>query len=255
MFITVLVNFAVGLLIGWTGIAGFLLPVYFTSVMALPVPSALALSFFDFAVSGAIGANGYRKKGNLDLRTALMLGMGSLAGAVLGVRLNLAIPDHVAKQLLYAVVLASGISILFRKDVPPAQADRRACHFVLKSPATTFLLGGTTGTLCALSGAGGPVLTMPLLVLLGMDVHTAIGVSLLNSIFIALPAFAGYAEQADLESLIPLLLVCGLSHGAGVLLGSGTAHRIRQRPLKRAVAAFSILIASTMLLKHFLPAI
>lgn len=253
MFVTVLVNFIVGLLVGWSGIAGFLLPVYFTSVMGLPVPAALALSFFDFAISGLIGANNYRRKGNLDLRSSLVLGAGSLLGAMLGVRLNLAIPELTAKRLLYAVVLLSGISILARKDTPmDSRANGPRYSRALRSAAFVLALGGTTGALCALSGAGGPVLTMPLLILLGMGVHTAIGTSLLNSVFIALPAFVGYMGQSDPALLTPLLIVCGLSHGAGVFVGSRTAHRIRQRPLKTAIAVLSITIALVMILKHSL---
>lgn len=251
MFVTAFVNLLVGLLIGWSGIAGFLLPVYFTNVMGLPVPAALALSFFDFAVSGLIGSYSYRKKGNLDIKTALLLGVGSLCGAIVGVRLNRAIPEPATKQILYAVVLLSGVSILFRRDTP-SPLQKGPAQVALKRPTFVLGLGGTTGALCALSGAGGPVLTIPLLVALGMGVHTAVGVSLLNSVFIALPAFLGYIGQNSTGSLLPLLIVCGLTHGLGVFLGSRTAHRIRQGPLKAAVAILSTLIASIMLLRHIL---
>ena len=36
---------AVGLFIGWCGVAGFLLPILFTSVCGLPVTESLLLSF------------------------------------------------------------------------------------------------------------------------------------------------------------------------------------------------------------------
>lgn len=42
----------------------------------------------------------------------LRLSAGSMAGAVLGVKLNLIIPEEQVKILLYVVVLLSGISIL-----------------------------------------------------------------------------------------------------------------------------------------------
>ena len=45
----------------------------------------------------------------------LRLSAGSMAGAVLGVKLNLIIPEEQVKILLYVVVLLSGISILLRK--------------------------------------------------------------------------------------------------------------------------------------------
>ena len=42
----------------------------------------------------------------------------------------------------------------------------------------------------AASGAGGTVLVMPILTLLGIPAHMAVGISLFDSIFIALPAVA-----------------------------------------------------------------
>ena len=70
---------AVGLFIGWCGVAGFLLPILFTSVCGLPVTESLLLSFLCFAVSGAIGSRNYYRRGELPLRPALILSAGSLA--------------------------------------------------------------------------------------------------------------------------------------------------------------------------------
>ena len=36
--------------------------------------------------------------------------------------------------------------------------------------------GAVTGLICALSGAGGPILVMPLLVVFGVPVKTAVGI-------------------------------------------------------------------------------
>ena len=70
---------AVGLFIGWCGVAGFLLPILFTSACGLPVTESLLLSFLCFAVSGAIGSWNYHRRGELPLRPALVLSAGSLA--------------------------------------------------------------------------------------------------------------------------------------------------------------------------------
>ena len=88
---------------------------------------------------------------------------------------------------------------------------------------------------------------MPLLVVLGMRVHTAIGVALLDSVFIALPAVVGYLLRCDLPALLPLLLLSGAFHGLGVVVGSRSAHRIRQRPLRVSVALFSVALGGAML--------
>lgn len=256
LLLLALVNLAVGLLIGWSGIAGFLLPMFYAGYMNLPVPASLTLSFSAFAVSGIIGSIGYYKKGNLPIRATLPLAGGSLLGAVPGILLNAFIPAGAVKLLLYGVVLASGISILLRERRASGQSMPACENTGVSLPqqgrptqraSVMAALGFGTALVCALSGAGGPVLVMPLLVLLGVEVRSAIGVALFDSIFIALPSVVGYGLRADLASLLPLLAVACLAHAAGVFLGSQSCHIIRQRPLKIGVSLFSIAIALYMI--------
>ncbi len=82
--------------------------------------------------------------------------------------LNMLIPESGVKTLLYTVVFLSGISILLRKKIKrqlPVMNRQRTVHLQGNLPAVLGL-GTVTGAICALSGAGGPVLVMPLLVLL-----------------------------------------------------------------------------------------
>ena len=143
------------------------------------------------------------------------------------------------KMILYLVVLFSGISILLRKDKKESVQGKEEKRGIL-----FFLLGVVTGAVCAASGAGGPVLVMPLLTLIGFPAHTAVGISLFDSIFIALPSAAGYLYAAsgikEIYYLLPILLV---AHGIGVFVGSKNAVKINQKLLKQIVAVASIVIA------------
>lgn len=122
----ILSNFGVGGLVGLTGVAGFLLPIVYTGLLQMSVTQGLALSFAAFILSGALGSFNYKKAGNLDVSFGLRLSAGSMAGAVLGVKLNLIIPEEQVKILLYVVVLLSGISILLRKDGKAAETEKKA---------------------------------------------------------------------------------------------------------------------------------
>lgn len=243
-----LLNLAVGVCIGLTGIAGFLLPMFYTGFLGMPAAEALALSFSAFLISGILGSVTYYKEGNLEIRPAVVLSAGSLLGALAGVRVNLLIPEDVMQIILYVVVLVSGISILLRssgkegKQGNPAALSRGRLVFY-------FLLGIVTGAVCAASGAGGPVLVMPLLTLLGFPAHTAVGMSLFDSIFIAMPAAAGYLwHGAEEQEMFLLLIPVLIAHGIGVAVGSKNAKKIDQTALKRIVAVGSIAIALVKLL-------
>ena len=267
-------NLVVGALVGLCGVAGFLLPLVYTGPLGMEVTESLALSFAAFILSGALGSANSRKAGSLDVAFGIRLSIGSLAGAILGVGLNLIIPEAAVKTLLYLVVLLSGISILLRKEKtkatknPPrkgettqegqtahesqtiqegqatkeSQAAPKSSGISSNLPATLGL-GFATGAICSMSGAGGPVLVMPLLVVFGIEVRTAVGVALFNSIFIGIPACIGYLSQCSGMKLLPVMAAALISHGIGVTFGSRNAVRINQVLLKKGIGVFSILIA------------
>lgn len=240
--ITAASNLIVGALVGLTGVAGFLLPIVYTGPLGLGVSQSLALSFAAFIVSGALGSFNYKKAGNLDIPFGIRLSIGSFLGALLGVKLNLIIPEATVKVILYVVVFLSGLSILLRKDKTGDGSSKKAYIISQHLPAT-LALGFITGAICSLSGAGGPVLVMPLLVALGIGVRTAVGVALFNSVFIGIPACAGYMMQCDMKEILPVMAVALALHGIGVTYGSKNAVRINQNVLKKGIAVFSMLIA------------
>ena len=238
---------AVGLFIGWCGVAGFLLPILFTGACGLPVTESLLASFLCFAVSGAIGSWNYHRRGELPLRPALILSAGSLAGGLLGAALGGLLEPETVKVVLYIVVFLSGLAIAVR-ELRPRKGPETGSAF--PGPLPLLVLGFATALLCALSGAGGPVLVMPLLVAMGVPAKTAVGTALLDSVFIALPAVAVYGGRCpSLAALAPILLAAVLGHALGVFTGSLTAARVPQSLLKRGVAVFSICFSLYMLLK------
>jgi uncharacterized protein len=107
-------NLIIGVLLGMSGISGFLLPLIYVGLLNMPVHDSLALSFLSFAVSGIIGAFSYWKSKNMDIKLAILLSIGSLPGAFLGVQINVLISDFMAKLLLYLFVLLAGLSILLK---------------------------------------------------------------------------------------------------------------------------------------------
>lgn len=236
---------AVGLCTGWCGVSGFLLPPLFVNACGLSVTESLLVSFLCFAVSGVIGSFQYSRRGELSLRPALCLSAGSLAGGLVGAFLGGLLAPATVKTVLYLVVLFSGITIAVRELRPQRETVRsKEPH-----PLLLLALGFGAAVLCALAGAGGPVLVIPLLVVLGIPAKMAVGIALLDSVFIALPAIAVYGSQCAPLELLPLLMTAVLSNAVGISIGSVTAARVPQSLLKRGVAVFSICFALYMLLK------
>jgi len=237
MMVVGIVNFIVGLLVGVSGIAGFLLPIFYVSVMQLNTVEALALSFSTFIVSGVSGSINYHKAKLLNIKTALTVSVGSFAASFLGVKANLLIPEHIMQKVLYIVVFLSGLSILLRKNKDREEGETQ-------NKLVLAAIGFVTGFICSLSGAGGPILVLPILIMLGTEIREAVAIALCNSIFIGIPAAVGYMLNSNLEIVKPILPAAIIFHGIGVLIGSSCSSRINQNLLKKSVAVFSILIAS-----------
>jgi hypothetical protein len=151
--------------------------------------------------------------------------------------------------ILYTVVLVSGISLLVRliREDRNLQHAQGSMHLTQK-PMVLVLFGVATGALCTFSGAGGPVLVMPILILWGLDAKFAVGLALLDSVFIAVPSVIGYGLSADLDGYALLFILSLVSHAAGVWAGGKSAKKIKQQPLKLAVGLFSTLLAGWKLL-------
>lgn len=241
MILVFAANFIVGILLGLSSVAGFLLPIFYISIRNLNTTEALALSFFAFVISGIIGSINFYKYGFLKLSPGLWISIGSIMGSVLGVSLNLLISESTVKFILYLVVLLSGLSILFRKnserDIAP-----------IENKVGLIFIGLVTGVLCSLSGAGGPILVLPILILLGFKVHVGVAIALFNSIFIGIPAFIGYFINSNTDLIIHYIPIIIISHGIGVYIGSKYSKKINQTLLKKTIAIFSIVIAISNLL-------
>lgn len=218
------------------------------SVLALGPVAALALSFAAFVVSGGLGWPAYRASGDLPLRETGWLALGSLIGAILGVLVGLALPAQVLTVVLYLVVLASGTTVLVRmrpsRKMTPERAVRDSASTSQRSVAVYVAVGFATAVICAATGAGGPVLVVPILMLLGFSARSAVGMALLDSVAIAVPSaigyFAGGAIDASVWALLPFALV---GHAAGTVAGSMNAHRINATVLKAIVAVGSVGVA------------
>lgn len=93
---------------------------------------------------------------------------------------------------------------------------------------------------------------LPILILLGINVHNAIGISLFNSIFIGIPSAIGYMLNSNVSIIAEFLPIALFGHGIGVFIGSKNTQRINQDILKKVVGVFSIIIALYKLSKIIL---
>ena len=183
----------------------------------------------------------------LDLRVALVVMVGSSAGAVAGSLLARRAPEHALKVVLVAVLLAGAV-----KEAHDALLGAGAA--VQGGSPTTFtaagyveilLTGAAIGAVSGLTGVGGGVLMVPSLVLLfGVGQRVAQGTSLLAILPTA--AFGAFVHRrhGDLDDGAALRM-----GAAGVpmsLIGSAVALWLPQRVLAGLFGLLLVLMAYRM---------
>lgn len=242
--IIALANLIIGIFIGMSGIAGFLLPILYTGILGFMISDSMTMSFSAFFISGIIGSYFYHKSGDIDMPIALKMGAGSILGALLGVLINNMVPVILAKSALYIMVFLSGLSLFIKKR------NKTECESIsplMNNSIFLIFIGFAIALISSFTGAGGPILTVPLLTTLGVNVRKSVGISLFSSIFIALFAFLGYQRYATLSNINMLIVLCMVFHGFGVMYGAKISERINPSLLKNFVAVVSVLFSCFML--------
>lgn len=227
-----------GTLIGAVGVGGVLIAPLLVLLAGYDVHQAVAIASWSFMFTGAVGTLSYARRGSINWPVAAWLAAGVLPAAVLGALVNTRVPDTVVTVIISVLVVASGL-----RELMPGSTSTRTTGGQPGKP-TLLLLGALVGFGSALTGTGGPVLLIPLLMLTGMQVLNVIGVAQAIQLPVAAFASLGYLLFGQID--LPVATALGLTQAAGVMLGARLAHRLNAVQLRRLVA--SALIGTAMLL-------
>jgi len=115
----------------------------------------------------------------------------------------------------------------------------------------SFLIGLLAGLFGGITGGGGGIVSIPLLVgILKMDQHSAHGISLVALVFTGLAGAITYALNGSLDVTASLLMASTAVVTAR--LGARFANSLPEWRLKRSFGGYMIIIACLMLLKPYL---
>ena len=107
-------GFAAGVLAGLFGVGGGILFVPTLVALGLPQLDAEATSLLAILPTVAAGAWRQRRYGNVRWRTALVLGLASIAGAAAGVQIATALPEDVLRRLFAVLLLGVAAQLAWR---------------------------------------------------------------------------------------------------------------------------------------------
>jgi uncharacterized membrane protein YfcA len=181
--------------------------------------------------TGALATAAYTRSGQLrepeTRRTALILAASAVVGTPIGVVINTFVSKRAFGLVLGVFVAGVAALVWYRERHRPAATRAHPPAPLLAG------LGFAVALAAGIVGIGGPMLTVPLLVALGVPVLESLASAQAQSIVIAGVGTLGYLAHGTINW--PLAALVGIPELAGVLLGWRIAHALPTRSLKLAL--------------------
>jgi len=230
----------VGVLIGSIGVGGVLLVPSLTYLAGIDIHIAIAACMLSYAFSGIVGATIYARHKTIRWESGLWLCIGAMPGAYLGALVVSLLPARTVMLVIAVFVVMAGINAL-RNPGDVSENKRK------KSKTLLIIIGLVVGIGSALSGTGGPLLLVPLLVWLNWPVLTAVGLSQIIQVPISLLATIGNYLHGQVDVMMALGIAAIMI--VGVTIGARLAHKLPALQLRRIVAVVLSLVGMLMLWK------
>jgi uncharacterized protein len=222
-----------GLLIGCVGIGGVILVPALVFLGDIPIQRAIPAALLAYIVSGVVATAIFAQQKSIRWRMAASLCVGAGPAAFAGAwAVNNANP-RLLEAAIGLLTLIAGINSLRREKRTETPGESIATPFLL-------LIGAGTGFVSAVSGTGGPLVLVPILMALNMPVLTVIGLSQAIQLPIAVVGTVGNVLFGELDWYLGLILALPLMIGSWQ--GARLAHFINRDLLARAVSLVLIII-------------
>ncbi|MGQ9731845.1 MAG: sulfite exporter TauE/SafE family protein [Candidatus Zipacnadales bacterium] len=249
-----LLGFAIGFLVGLTGLGGgaLMTPALILFLKMEPV-TAVGTDLIYASITKLVGAYQHIRLGNVNWRLVFYLALGSLPGALVGAvllaRLH-RIPgfslDQVLRHLLGGLLILVALVTLWRtygrthdEDLQELREFALRCRWVV-------ILGVAVGILVTFTSIGsGTIVTMFLLVWFSLSVPRLVGTDITHAVILLSVAGLSHVVQgtADLK-LAGLLLLGSLP---GVWIGALFTGRLPERAVKTVLATLLLLSGARLI--------
>ena len=169
IFLT-LIGLLAGVLIGTIGIGGVILVPLLSFVLGFDLHFAMAASSLSFLFPGIVGTLTYANKGSIVWEKVLWLSVGIIPAALLGARVNSNLNTDVLVLIVAGLIAFSGINVFINRQNESGVIPDFGKPLLI-------LIGALVGFGSSLTGTGGPVLLVPILITLHYPALKSIGIS------------------------------------------------------------------------------
>lgn len=251
-------GFAVGMLVGMTGVGGgsLMTPVLIL-LFGMSPAVAVGTDLLHAAVTKTAGSlvNGFNH--TIDWRVVRRLATGSIPMTIvtMSVLSALDINSAAARELINAVLtfalIVTAVTLLFRDRIVRLSAGRLDVLTPRQAAVLTVIVGGVLGTIVSISSVGAGAIGVICLVLLYPKLPTAriVGSDIAHAVPLTLVAGIGHWFLGSVDLQVVMFLILGSV--PGILVGSYAALRIPEFALRIVLAAALFVVATKLSLGFF----
>ncbi len=227
-----------GLLIGCIGIGGVILVPALVFIGGIPIHRAIPAALLAYIVSGVVATAIFAREKSIRWSMAAWLCVAAAPAAFAGAWAVKNADARLLEVLIGLLTTVSGINSLRRTQRFESGKELIATPLLL-------LIGAGTGFASSLSGTGGPLVLVPILMALNLPVLTVIGLSQAIQLPIAVVGSLGNYLYGELDWYLGCVLAFALMIGSWQ--GARLAHVVARDLLRRIVSLVLILIGAFIL--------
>ena len=210
----------------------------------LPIHQAAATALFSFLFTGLLGTWLFHRRGSIDWRMTVPVCAGAVVFSYFGAMANSMVEARLLALIIALLIVFAGVYILL-----PARRGGANQHDYrdAKHPALLLGVGAVSGFGSGLSGAGGPLFSVPLMLVLGFAPLATIGASQVLQIVAAVFGTIGNLQFGSVDFAAAAWVT--VFELAGVFAGSRAAHAVSVTALRRMAAGLCVIVGVYMLVR------
>lgn len=209
----------------------------------LSIHQAAATSLFTFLFTGILGTWLYQRRGSIAWRVAAPVCAGALLFGYAGAATAARIDGRPLAIIIALVIIGAGVYIFVPRRTLERHRDGRGWREQLLLTS----VGAASGFGSGLSGAGGPLFSVPFMVMLRYVPLTAIATSQVLQIVAATSGSLGNLRHEFIDFRVAALVT--VFELAGVMLGVRLAHAASALALRRLAGVLCVASGGFLLLR------
>jgi uncharacterized membrane protein YfcA len=234
----VLLGLTSGLMIGCIGIGGVILVPALVFLAGIPIQVGIPAAMFAYILSGLVATIVFARNRSIRWDMTTWLCLGATPTSFVGAWAVSVVNPRLLEACLGLLTFLSGLNSL-RTQTAHDGLDRKISNTAL------LIVGAVTGFLSSISGTGGPLVLVPIVMSMNVPVLVAVGLSQVIQLPVAIAATVGNVLYGQVDLVLGGVLAASLTVGSWY--GAKLAHAVPRATLRRVVSIVLVAVGMFIL--------